>query len=218
MLDPLVVAPIGIGIVLLFAGATLARYGVALMGALLGAGGGYLVAPSIAGAAGVGTPAAAAVGIALGIVVGVLVAHMLLSLAIGAIGFIVGTYFGLTALAPILVDGAWYVEIGVGVAIGAAVALAGMTLTNVTMIAITSFIGAALASQSLTFEAIAEAQSSTSVDPLLFETTEPVFLALFVVGIALQIGLLKLGYARKFVGVLPGAGGRGSRNESSTDG
>ncbi|MFC3958531.1 phosphate ABC transporter permease [Halovivax cerinus] len=206
MLDPLVVAPVAIGIVLLIAGATLARYGVALMGALLGAGGGYMVAPTVATAAGVGELVASGIGITIGIVVGVLVAHMLLSLAIAAIGFGIGTYLGLTVLAPILVDGAWFVEAGAAIAIGAGVALAGMTLTNTTMIALTSFIGAALASRTLTFESFAQAQSAASLDPILFDATEPLFLALAVVGILIQIGLLKLGYAKKIVGVLPGAG------------
>lgn len=219
MLDPLVVAPIGIGVVLLFAGATLARYGVALMGALLGAGGGYMVAPSVGAAAGIGGLPASAAGIGLGIVVGVLVAHMLLSLAIATIGFGVGTYLGLTVLAPILVDGAWYVNAGAGLAIGAAVALAGMTLTNLTMIGVTSFVGAALASRSLTFESFATAQSELSVNPLLFDASDPLFLGLAAVGVALQIGLLRLGYARRVVAILPGAGSLSNRGEtSSTEG
>lgn len=219
MLDPLVVASVGIGVVLLFAGATLARYGVALMGALLGAGGGYMVAPSVGAAAGIAGLPASAAGIGLGIVVGVLVAHMLLSLAIATIGFGVGTYLGLTVLAPILVDGAWYVNAGAALAIGAAVALAGMTLTNLTMIGVTSFIGAALASRSLTFESFAAAQSDLSLDPLLFDASEPLFLGLAAVGVALQIGLLRLGYARRVVAILPGAGSLSNRGEtSSTEG
>lgn len=206
MLDPLVVAPVGIGILLLIAGATLARYGVALMGALVGAGGGYLVAPTVGEIVGVGGLAASAVGIGLGIAAGVLVAHILLSLAVAAIGFGVGTYVGFTVLAPILVDGAWFVEAGAALAVGAAIALAGMTLTNLTMMALTSFVGAALVSRSLTFEQFAQAQSTVSPRPLLFDAGDPRFLALLAVGFGVQLGLLRFGYARRIIGILPGAG------------
>ncbi|WP_254863252.1 phosphate ABC transporter permease [Halovivax gelatinilyticus] len=218
MLDPLVVAPIVIGIVLLFAGATLSRYGIALMGALVGAGGGYLAAPTVASTAGIGTLAASAAGIALGIVVGVIAAHLLLSFAVGMIGFGVGTYVGLTVLAPILVDGAWYVEAGVGVAIGIAVAVAGTIMTHYTMIALTSFLGAALSSRSLTFEHFEQAQEATSLDPILFDAGEPLFLGLLAVGIGLQVGLLKLGYATWFVRRLPGAGMGRDRSEAPAEG
>lgn len=206
MLDPLVVAPVGIGLLLLVAGATLARYGVALMGALVGAGGGYLAAPTVGGFVGVSGLAASAAGIALGIVVGVLVAHVLLSLAVAAVGFGVGTYMGLTVLAPVLVDGAWYVEAGAALAIGATIALAGMTLTNLTMMALTSFVGAALVSRSLTFEQFGQAQATTSLEPLLFDASDPAFLWLLAAGMGVQIGLLRLGYARRIVTILPGAG------------
>ncbi len=218
MLDPLVVAPVVIGVVLLFAGATLSRYGIALMGALVGAGGGYLAAPTVGSAAGVSGLAASAAGIGLGIVVGVVAAHLLLSVAVAAIGFGVGSYVGLTVLAPILVDGAWYVEGGVGIAIGVAVAITGMFLTHLTMIVLTSFIGAALASRSLTFEHFEAAQSATSLDPILFDAGEPLFLALLAIGIGLQVGVLRLGYVTWVVRKLPGASMSRGRGDSRAEG
>ncbi|WP_247728946.1 phosphate ABC transporter permease [Halovivax limisalsi] len=218
MLDPLVIAPVLIGLLLLVVGATLSRYGIALMGALVGAGAGYLGAPTVASAVGVGATAGSAIGIAIGIVVGVLAAHMLLKFAVGMIGLGVGSYFGLTVLAPILVDGAWYVELGAGLAIGLAVAAAGMVFTHLTMIGLTSFIGAALVSRSLTFENVQTAQSELTIDPLLFETTDPIFLGLFAVGIGLQVGLLKLGYASWLVRRFPGAGMGDEKRDSTAQG
>ncbi|WP_290815237.1 phosphate ABC transporter permease [Halovivax sp.] len=218
MIDATVVAPVAIGAVLLIAGATLSRYGVALMGALLGAGGGYLAAPTVGAAIGVGGVAASAVGIAAGIVVGVVAAHLLLSVAVAAIGFGVGTYIGLTILAPVLVDGAWYVEWGAAVGIGVAVALAGMVLTHTTMIVLTSVIGAALTSRSLTLEAFEEARAATSVDPLLLDAADPIFLGLVVVGLSVQIGLLKLGYVGRLVARLPGAAMGRDRGEKGAGG
>ena len=218
MLDPLVLAPIGIGVVLLFAGATLSKYGVALMGAVLGAGAGYLAAPSLASAVGAGTLTVALGGIAVGIVLGVVLAHVLLSVAVAAIGFGVGTYLGLTVLAPVLVDGAWYVEAGAGIAIGLAVAATAMVFTYLVMVLLTSFVGAALASRSVTADHIAEAQETTSLGPILFDAGDPVFLGLLVVGMGLQVGLLQLGYARRIVSFLPGAGMLRNRRDPETSG
>lgn len=218
MIDATVVAPIAIGAVLLIAGATLSRYGVALMGALLGAGGGYLAAPTVGSVVGAEGVAASAAGIAAGIVIGVIAAHMLLSIAVAAVAFGVGTFAGLTVLAPLLIDGAWYVEWGAAVGIGVAVAVAGMLATHTTMIVLTSVVGAALASRSLTLQQFENAQATTSVEPLLFDAGDPVFLGLIAVGILIQFGLLKLGYVGRLITRLPGAAmGRG-RGEKGAGG
>lgn len=218
MVDASVIAPVAVGLVLLLAGATLSRYGVALLGAVLGAGGGYLAAPTVAGVVGVGGVVASAIGVAGGVVVGVIAAHMLLSFAVAAAGFGVGTYMGLTALAPVLVEGAWYVEWGAALLIGVGVALTGMVMTHVTMIALTSVIGAALASRAVTPGEFVAAREATSLDPLLFDASDPVFLALVVVGILTQFGLLKLGYVGRVIALLPGARMTRDRGEKGAGG
>jgi len=198
------VALVAGGAVLLFAGAALSVYGVGLLGVLLGGGVGYVVAPTIGNLANVDGVVAIAVAVLVGAIAGMLVTYTLLSVAIATVGFGIGIVFGLNVVAPAL-DAAWYVEFLAALAVGVVVAGAGMFLTKTTMILISSFVGAALASRSLTMSELTAAQEAFRPDPLVFELAEPLFVALFVLGVLSQLGLFKLGYVTRLVGVLPGA-------------
>lgn len=204
MVDVIAAALVLAGLVLLFAGAALSVYGVALLGALLGGGGGYLVAPTIAAAVGAEGILAIAIAVVVGAIAGVVIAYSVLSFAIGAVSFVVGIYVG-TIVAPLLFDGAWYVEWGVALGIGIAAAVLAAFMTKTALMLVTSVFGAALASRSLTAEGIRTAQETGSVAPLTFDLTAPLFLGLFVLGVLAQLGLFKFGYVAKLTALLPGA-------------
>ena len=75
------VALVTAGLVLLFLGAALSMYAVALVGFLLGASGAYVVAPSILGAVGSGGLVGLAVAIVVGGLLGAALAYVALSVA-----------------------------------------------------------------------------------------------------------------------------------------
>lgn len=191
------------GVVFLFAGAVLSIYGVALLGAVVGGGAGYLVAPTIGDLAGIDGVLAAGVAIVVGALIGVVFTYVLLSFAVAAISFVVGTYFGLVVVAPAVTDG--LVEIAVAVGVGVVAAAIGSFFTKTMMIIVTSAVGAALVSLQLTFDDLETAQSDLVLDPILFDIQSPVFIGLFVLGVLSQFGLFKLGYVTKIVAMLPGA-------------
>jgi hypothetical protein len=206
MVDVIAIGMVAAGIVLLFSGAALSVYGAGLLGAVLGGGGGYLVAPTIASAVGVEGLAGTAIAVAVGAVVGVGITYVLLSMAIAAMGFIVGTYLGVVAVNPLVGGDSLLVTVGVGLGTGIALAFLGMFLTRTTMVIITSFIGAALASRSITMDAITTAADNfPTMDSIVFDVGEPLFLGLFVLGVLAQFGLFKLGWVTKIAGLLPGA-------------
>jgi len=193
------------GVVLLLAGAALSIYGVGALGLLLGGGGGFLVAPTIGDIVGLtGLPATAA-AIVIGGLVGVAVTYVLLSMAVAAISFVVGAYLGLVISDPVVGAQGLPMTIAVVLAVGVAAAFLGMFLMRTSMIVITSFVGAALASQSITLEKLETVQTDVTIDPLLFDPTDPLFLGLAVLGVLSQFGLFKLGYVTKLVTWLPGA-------------
>jgi hypothetical protein len=193
------------GLILLLAGAALSIYGVAALGVVVGGGLGFLSAPTVGSVVGVEGALAVVVATGLGVVAGLVVTRMLLSVAIGAVGFVVGTFAGLTAVVPMLGEGVGLLAYPVALAVGAATAVVGSFLTRTTMVLVTSFVGATLASGSLTAGDVAAAQSQFALDPLLFDPGSPVFLLLFVLGVLSQFGLFKFGYVTKLVGLLPGA-------------
>lgn len=213
MIDLVSVILFVVAIVLLFAGATLASYGVGIVGALFGAGGGYLLAPTVASTAGMGATVATVVAIPLGAAAGILVTYFVLSFAVAAVSFVVGIALGLSVLAPILVSGPFYVEWGVAIVIGLLAGMLAMMMTKTAMIFVTAFAGATLASGSLTRSDFETAQAATSVDPLVFDATAPIFLALFVLGVLSQFGLFKFGYVTRVVAMLPGAKALRDRGE-----
>lgn len=205
MVEVLGLALIAAGAVLLFAGAALSVYGVALLGALLGGGGGYLIAPTVGGALGVAGFPAIAAAILVGAVAGVVVAYSLLSMVVAAAGFVVGAFVGLFVVNPLFVDGPVYLEWGAALGAGVLGGFLGTLFTKTTLIGVTSFLGSALAARQLTLADFRGAADGPAIDPLLFTYTDPLFLGLLVLGVLSQVGLFKLGWVTKLTALLPGA-------------
>ena len=91
-------------------------------------------------------------------------------------------------------------------------------MTTTTMVALSSFLGAALASRSLTVADFEAAQAETSLEPLLFDVTDPIFLIFAIAGILVQFELLKVTWLTTFISRLPGARmvTRNSRGEAGS--
>jgi len=188
------------GAILLLAGAAISIYGVALLGLVLGGGAGYLVAPQV----GLEAATATAGAVVVGAVIGLLVTYLLLSAAVGTMALIVGSYVGMAAVSAALDPGPGLVLVG-GLAVGMAAALLGTIFKRTTMVFITAFLGAALASRSITPATLETARDDFTLDPLLFDLANPLFVALVVLGLLSQFGLFKLGYVGTLVSKLPGA-------------
>ena len=202
------------GLVLVFFGAALSVYAVALLGFLIGAGGAYVVAPSVLGAVGSQGLVGLAVAVAVGGLLGAALAYVALSFATSVPSFVVGAYLGLYVLTPLFTDGGLvrYLFAALGGVLGAVL---GFTLTKFALMFVASFVGAALASRSLTPAAFRAARERPTVEPLLFDplaTTVvlgiaiPLFGVLFVLGMLSQLGLFRLGWVTRLAAVLPGVG------------
>ena len=201
------------GLVLVFFGAALSVYAVALLGFLLGAGGAYTVAPALLGAVGSEGVVGLAVAVVAGGLVGAALAYVALSFATAVPSAVVGAYVGLAVVAPVVTDGGLlrYPVAALGGLVGA---VAGVTLTKFALTFVTSFFGAALASGALSASAFRAAREGPTVEPLLVDplaTTPvagaavPLFAALFVIGLLSQVGLFRLGWVTRLAAVLPGA-------------
>ncbi len=202
------------GVVLVFFGAALSVYATALLGFLIGAAGGYVIAPQILGTIGAGGPVGLAVAIVVGGGLGAALAYVALSFATAIPAFVVGAYIGLYVITPIFTEGG-LVRYLVMIVAGFAGALIGFTLTKFALMFISAFIGAAFASRAVTTADITAVRDTFSVDPILFDplgTTPivgvelPLFGILFALGVLSQIGLFKLGWVARFATVLPGIG------------
>ncbi|GAA0516598.1 hypothetical protein SAMN04488066_11838 [Halorubrum aquaticum] len=210
MFTPLNAGVVVAGLLLAFVGAAVSVYAVSLTGFLIGAGAGYLAAPNLAGLIAVDGLVLSAGGVLLGGAVGGFLAYAGLSFAVLAIGGVVGGFAGRFAVGPFYAADAAGIE-GTALLVGATLAgvavgaLFGFVLTRTTLVVSTAFIGAALASRSLTPGSFATAAEELTVEPLLFDPTALPFLALFVLGGLSQLGLFKFGYVTKLVGILPGA-------------
>lgn len=210
MFTPLGAGVVVAGLLLAFVGAAVSVYAVSLTGFLIGAGAGYLTAPNLVGLIAVDGLVLSAVGVLLGGAIGGFLAYAGLSFAVLAIGGVVGGFAGRFAVGPLYAADAGGIE-GTALLVGATLAgvavgaLFGFVLTRTTLVVSTAFIGAALASRSLTPASFATAAEEVTVEPLLFDPTALPFLALFVLGGLSQLGLFKFGYVTKLVGVLPGA-------------
>ena len=211
------VALVTAGLVLVFFGAALSIYAVALVGFLLGAGGAYVVAPSTLGAVGSGGLVGLAVAIVVGGLLGAALAYVALSVATAVPSFVVGAYLGRYVVTPLFSDGG-LVKYLVAILCGLAGAGLGFTLTKFALMFVTSFIGAALASGSLSAAAFRAAREGTTIEPLLFDplattgvggVAVPLFGVLFCLGILSQLGLFRLGWVLKPAGLLPGVGRSG---------
>ena len=211
------------GLVLVFFGAALSVYATALLGFIIGAGGGYVLAPQLLGALGAGGLVGFVAAVAVGGALGAALAYVALSFATAIPAFVVGAYLGLYVITPIFTDGG-LVRYLVMIVAGFIAAAIGFTLTKFALMFITAFIGAAFASRSVTLANLTAVRDQFSLDPILFDplgTTPivgvdvPLFGALFVLGILSQIGLFKLGWVTRFATVIPGVGRVfGDRRES----
>jgi len=210
MVDAITVGFIAAGLVVLFAGAVLSVYGVAVLGAVVGGGGGFLLAPELGFTA---TPQLAG-AVVVGGAAGIAITYLLLSLAIGSLAFVVGTYVGAVGSQRLLGEPGLVVVAVAGLAIGAVAAFLGTIFKRTVMVFITSFIGAALASQAVTASDFDEA-GLLDPEPILFDPGEPLLLGLFALGVLTQLGLFKFGYVAKLVGYLPGASVLQDREEKS---
>jgi hypothetical protein len=202
------------GLVLVFFGAALSVYGTALMGFLIGAGGGYVLAPQLLGAFGSQGPVAFAVGVLAGGALGAALAYVALSFATAVPAFVVGAYVGLFVITPVFTNGG-LVKYLVMVAAGIAGAVLGFTLTKFALMFVTAFVGAALASGQVGLASLTAARETLSPAPVLFDPLAtatlagaevPLFGALFLLGVISQVGLFKLGWVTRFATVVPGIG------------
>jgi len=202
------------GLVLVFFGAALSVYATALLGFLMGAGGGYVLAPQLLGAFGAGGLVGLAAAVLVGGVAGAALAYVALSFATSVPAFVVGAYVGLFVITPIFTEGG-LVKYLVMVVAGIGGAVIGFTLTKFALMFITSFVGAALASGAVGLANLAAARDAFSPDPILFDplaTTTlagaevPLFGALFALGVLSQVGLFRLGWVTHLATVVPGIG------------
>ena len=202
------------GLVLVFLGAALSMYAVALVGFLLGAGGAYVVAPTLLGAVGSGGLVGLAIAVVVGGLVGAALAYVALSVATAVPSFVVGAYLGLYVVTPLFTGGGLvkYLVAFLGGIVGAAL---GFALTKFALMFVTSFIGAALASRSLPAAAFRAARDGATLEPLFFDplaTTDvgmvavPLFGVLFVLGVLSQLGLFRVGWVLKPAALVPGVG------------
>lgn len=194
-----------IGLLLAFVGAAVSVYTVTLTGFLIGAGVGYLAAPNLAGVLAAEGLLLSAAAVILGGAIGAFLAYAGLSFAVLGIGAVVGAFVGRLVVGPFYVEGTLFLAGATlaGMAVGAVV---GFVLTRTTLVFSSAFIGAALASRSLTPADFKAATDPIALDPLSFDPTAPMFLAIFVLGVLSQVGLFKFGYVRKVTAIVPGAG------------
>lgn len=202
------------GLVLVFFGAALSVYATALLGFLIGAAGGYVVAPQLLGAFGAGGLVGLAAAVVVGGALGAALAYVALSVATAIPAFVVGAYIGLYVITPVFTEGG-LIRYLVMVVAGVVGAFVGFTLTKFALMFITAFVGSAFASGSVALANLTAARDGFSPDPILFDPLAatavlgvdvPLFGALFVLGVLSQIGLFKLGWVARFATVLPGVG------------
>lgn len=192
-----------IGLILVFFGAALSMYSVVLLGLLLGGSGGYFIAPSVLTlGGGLEGPVGIAVVVLITGGIGMFLAYSALTFVVAGAGFLVGAFLGRFLVTPLL-DGGLLLAIGAVVIGGVVGAWVGVVLTKTGLIVITSFIGAAVASRSVTLETIDAVRADWALEPLLFDPLAPVFLGLFVLGIISQFGLFKLGWVTKLGAAVP---------------
>jgi hypothetical protein len=202
------------GLVLVFFGAALSVYATALLGFLIGAGGGYVLAPQLVGALGAGGVVAFAAAIVVGGALGAALAYVALSFATAIPAFVVGAYIGLYVITPVFTEGG-LVRYLVMIVAGFVAAVIGFTLTKFALMFISAFVGAAFASGAVTLSNLTAVRDSFSLDPILFDplgatpllgVEVPLFGVLFVLGVLSQIGLFKLGWVARLATVIPGVG------------
>lgn len=216
MVDAITVVIILVGALFLFFGSTFSSWGVSALGLLVGGSVGYLLGPTAATTLAIPSLGATAVTAIGGAILGLILSYFLLSMAVAAISFIIGVYAGWTAIAGLVLEnGGMVMEVVVALGVGIIAGAIGMVMTKTMMVIITAFVGAALASMSVTAAAFGEAAAELHPEPLLFDITSPVFLGLFALGILSQFGLFRFGYVTRLLGLLPGV--RPLRNRGTSD-
>lgn len=194
MLTPLNGGLVLAGLLLAFVGAAVSVYAVTLTGLLIGAGAGYLFAPNVVGFLAVDGALLTIGAVVVGGLIGGFLAYAGLSFVVLGISGVVGGFISRFVVGPqYAVDAAGLegtaVLVGVtlaGIAIGM---LVGFVLTKTALVFSTALIGAAFASRSLTPANFGTVAAETTVEPLLFDFTGPVFLAIFTLGVLSQFGL-----------------------------
>ena len=204
MVDIVSIGLVGLGAVILFAGAVLARYGVALLGVVVGGGGGWLLAPEL----GLSATAEIAVAVAVGAVAGIVITYLVLSIAISMLAFAVGSYVGAGLAEWVLDDPEFALVVVAGLVVGAVAAFLGTIFKRTVMVFVTAVMGAALASRAVTPDDITDGD-------VFFTLSDPIFLGLFALGVLTQFGLFKFGYVTTLVSKLPGAGILRDRKDES---
>lgn len=213
MVDAIALGFVAAGLVVLFAGAVLSVYGIALLGALVGGASGWLLTAQL----GLSAPPQVAGVVGVGALAGIAITYLLLTIAIGVMGFAVGTYVGAVGSQALLEDPQLLLVAASAIAVGAIAAFLGTVFKRTLMVFVTSFVGAALASRSVE-PADFDAFELSNPDRILFDPGEPVFLALFALGVFTQLGLFKFGYVTALVAKLPGAGVLEDREGQTSEG
>jgi hypothetical protein len=203
------------GAVLLFGGATLSVYGVALLGMLVGGAGGFLVAPTVGSFLGLEGLVDTAVGTAIGVVAGVVLSYVLLSVAIAALSFVAGSFAGFVVLGALFPDLSPFLLYPASLFVGGIAAALGSFMSKTVLVLVTSFVGATLLSGSITLADLEAAGAAVSLDPIVFDVASPIFLGLFALGVLVQFGIFKLGYVTKIAAILPGASVLRDRGEET---
>ena len=215
MVEPVTVGVVLVGAFFLFFGAAFSSYGVSALGIVVGGSAGYLLGPTVAASV-AASATLVTVGAALGgAVIGLLLSYAIMSLAVAAIAFVVGTYVGLVAVAAVIVEGGMIEQAIVAIIVGVVFALVGLVLTKTMMVIMTAFIGATLGSLSVTAGDLAFVATEMNPDPLFFDPMNPLFIGLFALGVLTQFGLFKFGYVGKVLTLLPGV--KPLRNRAERD-
>ena len=213
MYEPVTIAAFAAGALFLLFGSTVASYGVSALGVLVGGSGGYLIGPTAAEQLAI-SPLLASAGAALaGAMIGFFLSAVFLSMALSAIAFVIGTYLGWTVIAGFVVENSSILmEVGVALLVGLVAVGIAVVSSRAILVLLTSFVGAAVISQSVTPADLEAAAATFDPAPLLFDAGAPIFLGVFVFGLLVQFGLFKLGYVTKLTTALPGIRRPGKRS------
>lgn len=215
MVDVIGIALILGGLVLLLGGAALSIYGVALLGAVIGGGLGYIGGPMIANLVGFNETIGIVIGLIVGGLVGIIIAYAILRWAIAILGLVIGGYYGAVVIVPAFTDLGTYSTWAVGIVLGLITSALALVFAKSILIVLTSLAGATLVSGSVTFDDLIEAGEATALEPLGFDVADPIFLVLLVIGLAFQFGIFRFGYVTAIVAKLPGASVITNRGEKT---
>ena len=191
-MDPIDIGLIVAGLVLAFGGAALFKYTVAAIGFLTGGGAGLFVAQYVVPGEWLIIGAVAVIAGLLG----VFVTFSMLSSIFLIPGFLIGLYAGAT-IVGLSIETLSLQTVGATLLGGILGALVAAFAFRAVLPILTGFLGAALASQGLTYGGVLTAADTLDPSPILFDPLAPLFLGIFLVGTFFQYGLIKLGYVKQ---------------------